>query len=112
MTTDEQKTALAGAIEDAVRAVPGVTNVFRSGTLVGKAMTAAAERLGLLGSDSPLVILEFEADGARVEVSVGVGVTSPAATAVRAVRAAIERTLAAEAVAMSSARVTVVHIQS
>jgi hypothetical protein len=111
MAGREDERALAAAFEAAVRAVPGVTNVFRSGSLVGNAMAAAAEHLGWGEGGAPLVSVALDAEGVSVEVSLGADASSAVGDTVRAVQRAIDEVAHAAGTAVTSCRATVVHVR-
>jgi len=111
MARSEEERGLAAVIESAVRAVPAVTNVFRSGSLVGNAMAAAAEHLGIGETGTPLVSVGVEDAGVRVEVSIGAASSAPVAETVREVQRAIDAAADAAGTTVTSSRVTVVHVR-
>lgn len=110
MMSDGEKT-LAAAVEAAVTGVAAVTTLFRTGSLVGNAAAAAAERLGIAESDAPLAVVRLDDDGARIEVSIGVSAAAAVADTIHEVQRAIEDVADAAGVTIASSRVTVVHIQ-
>ncbi len=101
---------LAARIEAAVRAVPGVTEVFRMGGLVSKVVDAGAQILGIQDGETSPVRMERSADGCRVEVALGVDNSAGAVETTRRVQAAIGALGAAQGAALAEIRVTVVHI--
>lgn len=106
----EQRISLAGEIEVAVRRVPGVQSVSRSGSLASNLVGRAAEALGLRDGDEPLVVVDRGGDRVGVEVSIAVEVAASAADTVRAVHAAVAAMLEAEGLEASGIRLTVVHV--
>lgn len=76
------------AVEAAVLAVPGVTELYRSRPTVGSAV-AAVRRLGASGGD-----LRVVPDGDVLRVVIGTDGTSPAPAVARAVHDAVVAVLA------------------
>ena len=102
--------AMAADIESAVRSVPGVTAVFRSGGMISKVMESGAQLLGTQQVSAPLVRWESSQDGPRVVVAIGVGAASGAAATTCRVHEVIVDLCAARGVTPSDVHVTVVHI--
>ncbi|WP_217178633.1 hypothetical protein [Streptomyces sp. AC495_CC817] len=101
---------LAAQIEDAVRAVPSVTNVFRAGSLVSNAVAEAATRLGG-GDRAPLVIVTPSGQTTQIEVSIGVDAVAGVPATLRLVHQAIARTADAAGVIDRDVRITASHIR-
>lgn len=108
----EVSTALAAAIEEAVRATPGVRNVYRSGSLISNLLRVGAAAIGVRTEDEPIVSVVPVGDGVAVEVSVGVDVGARSADTLQAVHAAIMSLLRERDVRGDSITLTVVHVQS
>lgn len=107
MPTDQAE--LAARIEDAVSAVPAVTNVFRAGSLVSNALAAAATAVAGT-SAAPRVALRQLGASIEVEVSIGVAGSAGAPDTLRLVHVVIEGILDAAGVASRNVRVTVSRI--
>ena len=108
MTTPQEQ--VAADIETTVRAIPGVTAIFRSGTTVSKVVDAGARLLGIREDDAPLVRVDQTPKCIRVEVAVGVHEAAGASDTARRVHAAIDDLLARRSTAPRNIRLTVVHI--
>lgn len=108
--SESTEQAVAADIEAAVRALPGVTGVFRSGGLLAKLVDAGAEALGTAEQRAPFVRWETGETGPRADVAIGVRASAGAAeTSARAheVATVICRE---HGIAGADIRVTVVHI--
>ena len=102
---------MATDIETDVRAVPGVSGVFRTGGIISKVVDAGAQLLGAQRNEVPLVRWEHHAtDGARVEAAIGVHGDMGAAETCRRVHAAITALCADRGYFPVEIRLTVVHI--
>lgn len=101
---------LAADIEATVRAVPGVTEVFRMGGLVPRVIDAGGQTLGIQHDETSHVRVERSADGDRVQVAIGVDSSAGAVETTRRIQAAIGALGAAQGAALTEIRVTVVHI--
>lgn len=108
--TPETQFALAGAIEAAVRATPGVRNVYRSGSLVSNLLRAGAAALGAQKNAEPIVGLAWRHGGVAVEASIGVDFGSAAAETLRSAQEAIENLLRAEGVNRREITLTVAYV--
>jgi hypothetical protein len=106
--TTWQEQALSSEIEAAVRAVPGVSGLFRVGTLAN-AIDAGVRLLGIRDG-SPFVRLERSPDGLRADIAIGVHEHAGAVETIRRVQAAASAVIAAQHPAPADVRVTVVHI--
>lgn len=109
MTTTEEND-LADGIETGIRATPGVTALFRTGTTVSKVLDAGARLLGVRDGDAPLVRVEHAPDGVHVDVAIGVQAESGAVETVDRVHSAIRGIVAERALVLAEARLTVVHV--
>ncbi|WAA66993.1 hypothetical protein [Microbacterium oxydans] len=103
---------LAAAIEAAVRATPGVRNVYRSGSLISHLLRVGAAAIGVRADDAPIVSVVRAEDGAAVEVSIGVDADARSAEVLSAVRAAIDGLFAARGLRRTGLTLTVVHVPS
>lgn len=110
MTPSEDR-ELAAAVDAAVRAIPEVTNVFRSGALASQAIAAAAERLGLRGVEASPVSVRRVDEGAEVEVSLGIALSADLPETLRRAHEAVAAALAVAGVGVAELRITVVHMQ-
>lgn len=99
----------AAELENVIRRVPGVTEVFRTGGLVSLAKEGAARLVGTRG-EAALVRVEQRSDGIRVDVALGVDNEVGAVDAVHNVHAAINALCADRSAPVAAVRVTVVHI--
>lgn len=108
--TMSQDQVSVGDIEATVRAIPGVSAIFRSGTTVSKVIDAGARLLGIRDDDIPLVRVEQETEGLRVEVAIGVQPSAGAVETTRRVHAAIDALLAQYGIASAEIHITVVHV--
>ncbi|GAA2016374.1 hypothetical protein [Microbacterium ulmi] len=99
----------ATAVEAAVRATPGVSEVYRSGSLVSSIVDAGARLIGLRG-DAPLVVIDGEGANAHVAVSIGVDAASGAAQTCRAVHAAVAESLPEHGLSGAVLSITVAHV--
>lgn len=105
-------TELAAAIDAAVRATPGVDDIYRSGSLISNLVGAGAAALGVRGTDEPLVAVVEGDDGVRIEVSVGVDFAVSAPATLAAVRNAITALLDARGLRTAAITLTVVYVHS
>ena len=101
---------LAADIETTVRAIPGVTALFRTGSIVSKVVDAGAQILGIQDDGAPLIRLERPPEGPRVEVAIGVCATVGAVETSGRVHAAIGALCTDQGFNPAEIRVTVVHI--
>lgn len=88
MNADE-RLALAAAVEEAARAVPGVAVVYRSGSVLGEALARGIAAVAGAPAAAPAVRIDEEAGRRRVVLSIGVDAAAPAADTCRAVRDAV-----------------------
>lgn len=108
--SETSSAVLAAEIEAAVRAVVGVEDVYRTGSLVSNAIDAGARLLGARDADGALVRVRTTDAGCHVSVSIGVRSAAGAPGTARAVRAAVSERLAAHGVVDAAVEVTVVHV--
>ncbi len=101
---------IAADLETAVRAVPGVSGVFRTGGILSKLVGASAEALGDSADRDPLVRCEHGADGTQVEVAIGVRADAGAAETAHRTHAAISALCSERGLSPIEIRLTVVHI--
>lgn len=105
-----QKQTLATDIEVAVRAIPGVSTLFRSGTLVSNAIDAGARLIGIREDSAPRVQLEQAPDGLRADIAIGIRERAGAVETIRRVEAAVRAVIAERNSEPADIRITVVHI--
>lgn len=110
--TPEVRTELAREIEDAVRATPGVRNVYRSGSLVSNLLRAGAAALGVGDDSRPTVSVVAGEEGVAVEASLGVDVTAEARGVLREAYEAVDAVLRTSGLQRESITLTVVYVQS
>lgn len=108
MAADDQ--AMAAEIEAAVRAVPGVTAIFRTGGFVAKMLGAGAQLLGIQQGRTPLIQWEHAAEGVRVEAAIGVHTAAGAAQTSRRVHEAITALCEDRGYTPRDIQITVVHL--
>lgn len=108
--TEPRDQAIAGDIEAAARAVPGVTTIFRTGGLISKVVETGAQLLGSQQPETPRIRWEHTPDGARVEAAIGVLAAAGAAETARRVHAAITQFCIARGYTPVEICLTVVHI--
>ncbi|MFD2758749.1 hypothetical protein [Gulosibacter faecalis] len=101
---------LAAEIESAVRAVPGVTIVFRSGSALSKLVEAGAQALGLR-DEASLVAVEANDAGVRVTASLGLDAGLSVAETLRRAREVIATLLEARGLREPEIRLTAVYIE-
>ncbi|MGF3057466.1 hypothetical protein [Microbacterium sp. YY-01] len=108
--TTSQEHALAADIEFATRAMPGVTALFRVGSLASKVLDAGARAIGLRDDSDPLVRLEQTPEGLRVDIAIGIQEHAGAVETIRRVSAAVRAVIAEHYSSAAEIRITVVHI--
>lgn len=96
----QERLDLATRLEAVVRAVPGVTNLYRSGSLVSNLIGDGAAALGVRAAAGPLITITESDDRLAVEASLGVAGDVGSAVTLRAVRAAIAAATAPVAVSV------------
>ncbi|WP_156761149.1 hypothetical protein [Microbacterium karelineae] len=106
----EDRQGIPARIEAAVRAVPGVADVYPTGALASRIVDAGARLLGVRDGDAPLVRVDDGA-GVRVEAAIGVRAGDGAGDVVRAARAAIRAVLDEPGRPEPEIRLTVVHVE-
>lgn len=99
---------VAGRIQAAVSAVPGVERVYGAGGLASTVVRAGAAALGV--ARGPLIAVSIGDAGARVDASIGVDGSRRAAEVLRAVRTAIESVLADAGLVTELITLTVAHV--
>jgi len=104
--------ALVERVEAAVRATPGVRDLYRSGSLVSNLVGAGAAALGLRAGGEPVVMVSSEGAHVRVEASLGIDFLPGARETLQAVRAAVAEALDAEGISLSSIALTVAYVHS
>lgn len=110
--TSDARAALAGRIEEVVRATPGVRNVYRSGSFISNLLRVGAAALGTGGEGEPIVSVVSGQGGIAVEASLGLDVHSQASAVLRSAYEAIDTLLRAEGLMRESITLTVVYVQS
>ncbi len=100
---------LSDEIEAAVRAVPGVVNVYPTGSPVTVILTAAVRSIGL-AKGPPAVVVEGDEHGVRIALSLGVDGRIGAAATIRAAHEAVSHVVSARGGQVLHARITVAHI--
>lgn len=108
--TEPTDQAMAEDIETAVRAVPGVTTIFRTGGIISKVVDAGAQLFGAQQNEAPLIRWEHTPDGPRAEAAIGVLAAVGAAETGRRVHAAIAALCSSRGCTPVEIRLTVVHI--
>ncbi|WEK62287.1 MAG: hypothetical protein P0Y60_05905 [Candidatus Microbacterium colombiense] len=107
-----EQAGLATEIDAAVRATPGVSSIYRSGSLISNLVGAGAAALGVTGQDEPLVSVVDGDDGLRIEASVGVDFAASALDTLTAARAAIAAVLADRGLRAAGITLTIVYVHS
>lgn len=107
---DSTDQVVAAEIEAAVRALPGVTGIFRAGGILSKLADAGAEVLGGPEHRAPAVRWENGANGARAEVSIGVRASAGAAETGARAHEAVSAVCVERGIVGAEVRITVVHI--
>ncbi|MDR7384976.1 hypothetical protein [Promicromonospora iranensis] len=102
--------AIAAEIEDALRSVPGVCDLYRSGSLVANVADAGARRLGLRDDDTPLVLVQDAGAGLRVDAAMGVHISSGATATMLAAHRAVRDLLTGHELRDAHIVLTVVHV--
>lgn len=108
MSSTEQETGVAAAVEAAVRAVDGVTALYRPGSLASNVLAAGAELIGL-GRETPFVVVDGD-EAPVVRLSIGVRHDAGAADVARRVRDAVLDVLGGHGFAGGSVHLTVSHV--
>lgn len=103
---------LVERVEAAVRATPGVRDVYRSGSLVSNIVGAGAAAMGLRAGGDPVVVVSSDESGVRVEATLGIDFLPGAGETLRAVRAAVDEALDEEGARLSSIVLTVAYVHS
>lgn len=101
---------LAPRIDAAVRAIPGVENLYRPGALVSNVLDVGAVLLGVREESPTLVAVRSTSEGIEVDIAVGVGAAHSAAHTVRTVADTVRALLAAAGHESAVIRVTVAHV--
>lgn len=103
---------LSRRIEDGILATAGVRAVYRAGSLVANLVDAGATALRLRETSEPVVSVSMDDERVTVEASIGVDDTAPARETLIEVRGAVERTLAADGLALDRIAVTIAYVQA
>lgn len=110
--TANARAELAARIEQVVRGISGVRNVYRSGSLISNLLRAGAAALGASREDEPIISVAAGTGGIAVEASIGIDVGSRAAGVLRAAHESVDALLRAEGVPRESITVTIVYVQA
>lgn len=105
-----QVAEVAAEIEAAVRAIPGVADLYRPGSPASNILDAGARRLGLRDDAAPLVRVHGSDGEARVEIAIGIHSAAGAAVTTQAVYRAVRDLLADRDHADARIVLTVVHV--
>ncbi|MGI6879616.1 hypothetical protein [Microbacterium sp. gxy059] len=109
MTASQERT-LAADIELATRAIPGVSALFRAGTLVSNVLEAGAWVIGIRDDSDPLIRLEQTPEGLRADIAIGVHEHVGAVETIRQVQAAVRAVVEEQHLVVADMRITVVHV--
>ena len=101
---------IAGQIQAAILATPGVRTVYRSGSLVSNLAEVGATAIGLRAADHPVVAVRAGESGVDVDASIGIDYSAPAREVLRAVRAAIGAAALAAGVKATVIALTVAYV--
>lgn len=101
---------VAAEIEVAVRSVPGVSDLYRPGSLVSNVMDRGARRLGLRDDAGPVVLVRQSGPELRVGVALGVHPSPSAAVTTSTVHNAVRHLLTQQGLGDAHIVVTVVHV--
>lgn len=110
MTEAPEHHLLRVEIERTIRAVAGVTTLFRTGSTVAKVVAAGSELVSGARESAPLVRLDETPEGVRIEASLGVRTDTSGVETLQRVYEAVEALLAAQGVAVAEIALTVVHV--
>ncbi|MFI9486693.1 hypothetical protein ACIG47_09905 [Promicromonospora sp. NPDC052451] len=102
---------VAAEIEAALRATPGVADLYGPGSLVSNVLDAGARRLGLRDDDAPLVLVREAGTGIRVDIALGVHGTEGARATALAAHETVRGLLTDHDVPDAEIVLTVVHIE-
>ncbi|MBP6684906.1 MAG: hypothetical protein KA158_05735 [Leucobacter sp.] len=108
--TEAPEHLLATEIEHSIRAVPGVTALFRTGSTVSKLLDAGAELVRGSKAAEPLVRLELTPDGARVTAALGARAAMSSVETLALAHSAVETLLTAHGLTAAEIHLTVVHV--
>lgn len=108
--TEPTDQAMAEDIESAIRAVPGVASIFRTGGILSKVADARTQLFGAQQNEAPLIRWEHGPEGRRVEAAIGVHACAGATETSRRVQAAIAAMCAGRGYTSVEISLTVVHI--
>lgn len=101
---------LAGRIQAAVVATPGVRSVYRAGSLISNLVGESAVAVGINRDDEPLVSVRMGDAGVLVEGSLGIEYSAGAAKTLRAVRRAVGEALGAEGLTTAEIVLTIAYV--
>ncbi|WP_353111524.1 hypothetical protein [Microbacterium sp.] len=100
----------AAGIEEAIRAVPGVASILRTGNPVANVLDAGARALGIRDEEAPLVRVASTPEGVEVEAAIAVRPGTNAADTAREVFAAVTTVVAEQGGRAADVRITVAHV--
>ena len=108
--TERAADHLEAALEAAIRSVPGVTGLYRTGSGVAKLVDASAALLRGQQQRSPLVRVEHGTAGVTVTAAVGVDAAVSSVQVLELASAAVADAVAASQLALEQVHLTVVHL--
>lgn len=102
---------LSHDIETAIRAVPGVTEVFRTGGILSNVVNSGSAFLGVR-QDEPRIGWRETPDGPYIEVGIGVNAAAGAVDTSHRVHEAITALCTDRGSSPAGVRITVVHVET
>ncbi|WP_369374147.1 hypothetical protein AB1046_08140 [Promicromonospora sp. Populi] len=105
-----QGAQVAAEIEAAVRAVPGVADLYGPGSLVSNVVDVTARHLGLRDTAAPLVLVRQDGSGIQVEIAMAVHSTAGATVTSHTVHRVVRDLLTAREQQDARIVLTVVHV--
>lgn len=114
MSHDNSARQFAARVDAALREVPAVTALFRSGNLFSNALAIAAETLGMSDPEtaSPVGVRFDDTGAVEIDAAIGVQTSVPVGETLRAAHRAVLDEAAAAGYTVGAARLTVVHTRS
>lgn len=109
MTEDDPLPVLADAVEQVVRAVPGIAALYPTGSAVMKLLDGAARAMGLIEATSPIGV-DLDGSALQVRISVGIHRESGTLVTVREIHDAVHALLGSRGVTDPRIEVTVARI--
>ena len=104
-------TEVAAEIEAAVRAIPGVADLYRPRSLVSNAVDASARRLGLRDADASLVLVQQTGEEFQVDIAMGVHSAAGATVTTQMVHRVVRDLFTEREQEDARIVLTVVHVQ-